>query len=148
MRAVPSIFEHCAQSTSLRTVLNNNMMVPGPQRCRRSFAEGGDETQDETEPTDSWTNVHEVAFQDVVPAEWTDGRDWGEHAMDVNAAGPDTGLTPLHICCTRGTPSHVAFAAELLRRGADTAAQCRRGFVSFVAHCCRSRAHTVPTNVV
>eukprot|EP00037_Helgoeca_nana_P024444 m.259515 g.259515 ORF g.259515 m.259515 type:complete len:867 (-) comp26639_c0_seq4:2184-4784(-) len=85
----------------------------------------GDEDENETEAADEWTELHMIAFQDspsIRPAEW------GNHAAEVNAAAPATGITPLHICCTRASAEHAALAAELIRRGADPGVQCRRGF--------------------
>jgi hypothetical protein len=54
---------------------------------------------------------------------------WDELAGEVRKAGKESGLTALHIACTRNTPRHAALVSQLLQRGADPNVQCRKGFL-------------------
>lgn len=89
-----------------------------------------DTTDDGMEDADNWNELHLVAFGDEVDAQWTvQDADalWRGHVTTVNEGARVTGLTPLHVCSTRSSSSHAAFARELLRRGADPGTQCKRG---------------------
>lgn len=110
-------------------------MVSDQMTCVSEHS-GGDDGG-ETELADDWTRLHMYAFRGGTGGggdggdENSEGSDvpWDELAAEVKRAAKGTGLSALHIACTRSSPRHSAFVAELLRRGADPRAQCRKGFL-------------------